>query len=270
MTDENRFPLSKFDTHKVEKVIQLIRGRLAAMSPIHLRTASSALLALEQLPQAAPGINVVLGFWKPRHDGKDQWIALSISEREFVLTVHGPYDGLEVVGDTETRTVFESHRGDKSNIGDIKDWLNTADSIVSENRIVAEDYSDHDTVDWFPDDDDIEDVASGEESCSTSNGDEKEVSSEERDQLRRIFEEASGPMKEPIRDQMAYRHMIALADFFEGWALGARTTPEQSAKLVGWAESLRRLADDVGPDWEPPTPDRLTLMGFVGRKALGE
>ena len=77
-------------------------------------------------------------------------------------------------------------------------------------------------------------------------------------------------MKEPIRDQMAYRHMIALADFFEGWALDARMTPEQYAKLVGWAESLRRLADDVGPGWEPPAPDRLTLMGFPGRKALGE
>jgi hypothetical protein len=92
----------------------------------------------------------------------------------------------------------------------------------------------------------------------------------EADQLRHIFEQASGPMKEPIRDQLAYRHMVALADNFEGWALHPKTTPEQSAKLLGLSESLRRLSDEVGPDWDPPTPDHLTLLGFLGRKAVGE
>lgn len=91
-----------------------------------------------------------------------------------------------------------------------------------------------------------------------------------RDQLRRIFEEASGPMREPIREQLAHRHMIALADNFEGWALSSEMTPEQSAKLLGWAESLRKLSDEVGPAWDPPAPDRLTLLGFLGRKMADE
>jgi hypothetical protein len=62
--------------------------------------------------------------------------------------------------------------------------------------------------------------------------------------------------------------MIALADTFEGWAIDERMTPEQSAKLVGWAESMRNLAEEVGPHWNPPTPEKLTLMGFLGRKAI--
>ena len=91
-----------------------------------------------------------------------------------------------------------------------------------------------------------------------------------RDDLHHIFEEASAPMSGHLREQLAYRHMIALADTFEGWALDRRMTPEQTAKLVGWAESMRTLANEVGPDWNPPTPERLTLMGFLGRKVLDE
>ncbi len=91
-----------------------------------------------------------------------------------------------------------------------------------------------------------------------------------RDDLQRIFEEASLPVSDHLREQLAHRHMIALADTFEGWAIDKRMTPEQTAKLVGWAESMRALADEVGPNWNPPTPVRLTLMGFMGRKALDE
>ena len=64
--------------------------------------------------------------------------------------------------------------------------------------------------------------------------------------------------------------MVALADTLEGWAMDKRMTPVQSAKLLGWAESLRQLAELVGPDWNPPEPQRLTLMGFLGRQVLGE
>jgi hypothetical protein len=90
------------------------------------------------------------------------------------------------------------------------------------------------------------------------------------DQLRAIFEEAAKPMSSHIREQLAFRHMIALADNFEGWALDKRLSPEWTAKLVGWAESMRALAAEVGPDWNPPRPERLTLMGFLGRKVCDE
>jgi len=61
-----------------------------------------------------------------------------------------------------------------------------------------------------------------------------------------------------------------LADVFEGWALDRRVTPEQTARFVGWAESMRTLAEKVGPDWDPPKSDKLTFMGFLGRRALDE
>jgi hypothetical protein len=88
--------------------------------------------------------------------------------------------------------------------------------------------------------------------------------------LRQIYEEASRPAPEHLREQLAYRHMIALADIYEGWALDKRLTPEESVKLIGWAESMRDLAEEVGPNWDPPTPQRLTSIGFLGRKALKE
>jgi hypothetical protein len=85
-----------------------------------------------------------------------------------------------------------------------------------------------------------------------------------------IFNEASAPMSEHLREQLAYRHMVALADTFEGWALDKQLSPTQSVKLVGWAESMRALAEEVGPAWNPQRPEKLTLMGFLGRKILDE
>lgn len=88
--------------------------------------------------------------------------------------------------------------------------------------------------------------------------------------LQRIFDEAATLKNNHMREQLAFRHIIALADHFEGWAMDARLSPEQTAKLLGWAESFRQLADLVGPDWNPPEPEQLTLMGFLGRTVLGE
>ena len=90
------------------------------------------------------------------------------------------------------------------------------------------------------------------------------------DDLQRIFDEAATLKNNHLREQLAFRHMVALADHFEGWAMDARLDPEQTARLLGWAESLRQLADLVGPDWNPPEPEQLTLWGFLGRTVLGE
>ena len=90
------------------------------------------------------------------------------------------------------------------------------------------------------------------------------------DDLQRIYEEAAALKAHDLRDQLAYRHMIALADHFEGWALDQRLAPKQTVKLMGWAENMRMLAELVGPEWDPPRPEELSLMGFLGREMLGE
>jgi hypothetical protein len=79
-----------------------------------------------------------------------------------------------------------------------------------------------------------------------------------------------GQSPEHWREQLARRHMVALAGTFGGWALDRRMTPKQSAQLVGWAQSLRNLAQECGPQWNPPLPEQLTPFGFLGRYALGE
>jgi len=85
-------------------------------------------------------------------------------------------------------------------------------------------------------------------------------------ELRLVFNEARRKAPKHCREQLAYRHMIALTETFVGWALDSRTTSKQSAELLGWAEGMQRLATEVGPDWDPGPPERLSLIGFIGRE----
>ncbi|PBB77863.1 hypothetical protein CK218_27540 [Mesorhizobium sp. WSM3879] len=88
---------------------------------------------------------------------------------------------------------------------------------------------------------------------------------------RRIFEDASEACWPEVRSELGYRHMVHLADVFEGWAIDNRMTAEWTAKLAGWAGSMRTLAEEVGPDWDPPKPERrLSPIGFIGRNLMDE
>jgi len=88
--------------------------------------------------------------------------------------------------------------------------------------------------------------------------------------LEAIFQNTAEMVPDYLKSQLAHRHMVALADTYEGWAQDRRTTPERSAQLLGWADGLRRLADEVGPAWNPPTTPTVSVTGFLGRLALDE
>jgi hypothetical protein len=75
---------------------------------------------------------------------------------------------------------------------------------------------------------------------------------------------------ESLREELSYRQMIALADMFIGWAGHEETEPMRSAWLTGFAEGLLAEADLVGPEWSPPEPEKLTIIGFMGRLANGD
>ncbi len=64
--------------------------------------------------------------------------------------------------------------------------------------------------------------------------------------------------------------MIALSDMLTGWALDKSTDPNRSAFLTGVSEGLLAEADLLGPDWNPPEPEELTVIGVVGRLANGD
>jgi hypothetical protein len=87
-----------------------------------------------------------------------------------------------------------------------------------------------------------------------------------RDELQRIFDEAASSFAASNRKQLSYDDMLDMADVFEGWAQDERISVEKAAMILGWAEGLRRLADEVGPEWNPPEPDKLNIMGFIARK----
>lgn len=97
------------------------------------------------------------------------------------------------------------------------------------------------------------------------------VNAMEEARHRRIFEEASEVCWPGVRAELGYRHMVHLADVFEGWAFDSRMSPEWTAKLAGWAGSMRTLAEEVGPTWDPPRPvGTLSVVGFIGRNLMDE
>ena len=75
---------------------------------------------------------------------------------------------------------------------------------------------------------------------------------------------------ESLRLQLNFEQMIALADTFMGWALDERCDPKTTAWWTGVSEGLLAEADLLGPDWNPPEPEELSLLGFLGRKANGD
>ncbi len=75
---------------------------------------------------------------------------------------------------------------------------------------------------------------------------------------------------ESHRQQLNHEQMITLANTFIGWGLGKNIDPKQSAFLTGAAEGLLAEADLLGPDWNPPEPEELTVIGIVGRLANGD
>ncbi len=75
---------------------------------------------------------------------------------------------------------------------------------------------------------------------------------------------------ESHRQQLNYEQMIALANMLTGWALRKNIAPKWTAFYAGFSEGLLAEADLVGPDWNPPEPEELTVIGIVGRLANGD
>jgi hypothetical protein len=146
--NEGRFPLSIYDKPKIEKLVELIRNHLSEMGPKDLRAAASVLFALERLPATTPGVQVTFGFTQPNTDGNYGWADISISEDEFRLDVGEHFYDPSVGGDTEIRTKFETGAGEDWREGDIDEWLEVANVIALEGHVSAEDYSDHEGIEW--------------------------------------------------------------------------------------------------------------------------
>jgi hypothetical protein len=90
------------------------------------------------------------------------------------------------------------------------------------------------------------------------------------EQLREIYRSACQLPSNTAREQLSYHQMLYLGDVFEGWAQGENVSRKNSANFVGYAEAIRKLADEVGPDWRPPEPKTLDILGRMARWGLGE
>lgn len=88
--------------------------------------------------------------------------------------------------------------------------------------------------------------------------------------LEAIFRNLAQVDRAHLLGELAYRHLHALAELFQGWATEPGVAPERSAELLGMAEGLLDLAAQVGPGWNPPDPPTVSLIGYMPRKMLGE
>ena len=88
--------------------------------------------------------------------------------------------------------------------------------------------------------------------------------------LRMIYITAARTRSSHIKEQLSYRHMVALSEALIDWASETKISPVQTARFLGMSEGLRKLAEEVGPDWDPPTPESVTILGGAARWLLGE
>ena len=77
-------------------------------------------------------------------------------------------------------------------------------------------------------------------------------------------------LNESVRQQLNYEQMLALADMFFGWAIGETSDAKRGAWLTGISEDLLAEADQLGPDWDPPEPEEVNFIGWLGRVANGD
>ena len=65
--------------------------------------------------------------------------------------------------------------------------------------------------------------------------------------------------------------MCDLGDMFEGWSQSDLTDRVNVARLLGWADGLRYLADAVGEAYTPPEPgpgSAASLLEFMAERML--
>ena len=65
--------------------------------------------------------------------------------------------------------------------------------------------------------------------------------------------------------------MCDLADMFEGWSQSDLMDRVNVARLLGWADGLRCLADAVGQAYTPPETgpgSRASLLEFMAERML--
>lgn len=152
VSQPGRFPLDERDRSAVDAIAHIIRTHTSLMCPHELRSAATVLLALKRMPYVTHGVDVSFGFSTPNQDGNHGRADVEINGEEFRLSLAEYFYDPAVGGDSETRYIFETMTGSNWRRGSIKDWLEYAQVFSNSGRLIVEDYSDYDAIDWFSDD----------------------------------------------------------------------------------------------------------------------
>lgn len=69
-----------------------------------------------------------------------------------------------------------------------------------------------------------------------------------------------------LRDELTRNQMLILSGTFAQWAMTSTTEVKKAIELLGWARGMQDLAALTELDWEPPEPERVSLLVFIARK----
>jgi hypothetical protein len=150
--DADRFFLSEQELKLLKGFAADLRAMLVQADPQFIRSAASAILAIERLPQPTPGAHIDVGYRTPNSNGNYGWADLVITEDEVRAARGEHFYDPGVGGDTETRVLFEAGLGRANKGGSLADWFEHAEDEHAEEMsnhayFYLDDYSED--IDWI-------------------------------------------------------------------------------------------------------------------------
>lgn len=150
--EEMIFPLTSRHINQIKGIASMFRENLEYMEPQEIQASARAILALENLPRATPGVSVTFTFLTEKNNGNYEWADISIDEQEFALGQGAHLYDPEVGGDTESSTQFFAVSGTEHCRGDIGEWFAHAAQIADMyHEYRCEDNSNDMDIVWYTD-----------------------------------------------------------------------------------------------------------------------
>ena len=216
------------DLKKIKKASQVIRDELYRFPANILFKMSYFLLALDRFPLALNNFIGTVTFITPTIDNNYSWIDVEFTENALRLN-HGEYFS---EGYHATHNIYETNFTNLDPVGDIHEWLSLARIILTDCSVRFDFIPNNADVEW--DDNYLYDDINIDE----------------------------------IKKQLSFSRMLAVAHNYYEWISDPNFGDNHTHKFKQMANSILLIAHEVGPKWDPPDPEKISLIGFLGRKLV--
>lgn len=138
--------LSSSDIAILERLALELRSQLAGAEVHFIRSAATAISAIERLPKPTPGVHVSFGYRTPNINGNHRWADILLTEEGTEAGVGEHFYDPQVGGDTESKTLFWAGVGKDNRTGSLEEWFETASGMAVD--LFVSDESETDLIDW--------------------------------------------------------------------------------------------------------------------------